>query len=108
MSTPAALVEPINQAQAERVAAQVEIDNQPAVGELDRAEVYAMIDSLGDVGATLADAKPAGLVRLYRAVDLHLRYKPKEQPVYATACPGVDSACVRGRTQALSLRLALP
>jgi hypothetical protein len=95
---PTALVEPINQAQADRVAAQAEIDNQPAAGELDRAEVYAMIDSLGNVGATLADAKPAGLARLYRAVDLRLRYEPKEQAVYATACPGVDSACVRGGT----------
>ncbi|MDQ3430747.1 MAG: hypothetical protein M3467_00690 [Actinomycetota bacterium] len=88
---PAALVEPINQAQAERVAAQVEIDNRPVVGKLDRAEVYAMIDSLGDVGTVLADAKPAGLARLYRAVDLRLRYEPKGQAVYVTACPGVAS-----------------
>jgi hypothetical protein len=95
---PTALVEPINQAQADRVTAQAEIDNQPAAGELGRAEVYAMIDSLGDVGATLANAKPAGLARLYRAVDLRLRYEPKQQAVYTTACPGVDSACVRGGT----------
>ncbi|EWC59255.1 Site-specific recombinase [Actinokineospora spheciospongiae] len=95
---PAALVEPINQAQADRVAAQVEMDNQPAVGELDRAEVYAMIDSLGDVGATLADAKPAGLARLYRNLDLNMVYQPEEQAIDVTACPGVDSACVRGGT----------
>ncbi|WP_110081286.1 hypothetical protein [Actinokineospora spheciospongiae] len=95
---PAALVEPINQAQTDRVAAQVEMDNQPATGDLDRAEVYAMIDSLGDVGTTLADAKPAGLARLYRNLDLNMVYQPEEQAIDVTACPGVDSACVRGGT----------
>jgi Recombinase zinc beta ribbon domain len=55
----AAVVEPMNQAQAERASAQAEIDAAPKQGvALDVAEVYAMIDSLGDVGATLADAKP--------------------------------------------------
>jgi hypothetical protein len=39
------------------------------VCQLDVAEVYAMIDSLGDVGATLAEAKPTALNRLYREQD---------------------------------------
>ncbi|WP_424186602.1 hypothetical protein ACOBQX_01955 [Actinokineospora sp. G85] len=66
-----------------------------------------MIDSLGDVGVILADAKPAGLARLYRNLDLNMVYQPEEQAIDVTACPGVDSACVRGRTQALFLRLKL-
>jgi len=60
------------------------------------AEFYAMVDSLGDVGAVLADAKPMGLARLYRELNLELRYEPDEQTVYATARPRVDSARVRG------------
>jgi hypothetical protein len=60
------------------------------------AEVYARIDQLGDVCGTLADGTTAGLSRLYRALNLELRYEPKELAVYATTSPGVDSACVRG------------
>ncbi|GLZ37168.1 recombinase [Actinokineospora sp. NBRC 105648] len=95
---PTAMVEAINQAQAERAAAQAEIDNAPASGALDPAEIYAMIDSLGDIGATLKDAKPEGLNRLYRELDLSMVYKPEEQAIDVTACPRVASACVRGGT----------
>jgi hypothetical protein len=48
-----AVVDPLNRAQAERAAAQAEIDNAPASTILADAEVYAMIDSLGDVGSAL-------------------------------------------------------
>ncbi|MFC4084556.1 hypothetical protein [Amycolatopsis samaneae] len=57
-----------------------------------------MVDSLGDVGAALADTKPAGLARLYQRLNLELRYESKELAVYATTSPGVDSACVRRGT----------
>ncbi len=57
-----------------------------------------MIDSLGDVGPTLVDAKPMSLSRLYQQLRLQLRYEPQEQAVYATAEPRVDSARVRGGT----------
>jgi hypothetical protein len=49
-----------------------------------------MVDSLGDVGATLREAKPDGLARLYRELDLELRYEPAELAVHATARPRVD------------------
>ncbi|MGH3982166.1 MAG: hypothetical protein ACRDST_05635 [Pseudonocardiaceae bacterium] len=42
-------MEAINDAQAQRAAAQAELEGAPATD----AEVYAMIDSLGDVGASL-------------------------------------------------------
>lgn len=45
------------------------------------AEVYAMIDSLGDVGAALNGGKPEGLERLYRELRLELRYDPRERAV---------------------------
>jgi hypothetical protein len=48
---PAALVEAINTAQAERAAVRAELDSAPAQRTLDRADVFAMVDSLGDVGA---------------------------------------------------------
>ncbi len=46
---PAALVESINQAQAQRAAAHAELDNTPLPQMLTEAEIYAMIDYLGDV-----------------------------------------------------------
>jgi hypothetical protein len=35
-----------------------------------------MIDSLGDVGAALAEAKEESLANLYAAIDLQVRYEP--------------------------------
>lgn len=94
---PAAVVEPMNQAQAERAAAQAEIDAVSKQGTaLDVAEVYAMIDSLGDVGATLSEAKPTALNRLYRELNVSAIYLPEERAVDVTARPRVDSARVRG------------
>jgi hypothetical protein len=42
------------------------------------AETHAMIDSLGDVGAALSDARPDSLSQLYQRLRLDLRYKPHE------------------------------
>ncbi|WP_238606690.1 recombinase family protein [Amycolatopsis sp. Poz14] len=95
---PSAVVDAVNQAQAERAAAKAELESTPAGRRITDAEIYAMIDSLGDVGAALVDAKPAGLARLYGKLNLELRYEPKELAVYVTASPGVDSECVRGGT----------
>ena len=50
---PAALVESMNQAQVERAAARAELDNAPEPTALTDSEVYAMIDSLGDVGRSI-------------------------------------------------------
>ncbi|MFD0811993.1 recombinase family protein [Amycolatopsis umgeniensis] len=95
---PTAVVDAMNQAHAERVAAKAELDGAPASRRVTDGEIYAMIDSLGDVGAMLADAKPAGLARLYQRLNLKLRYEPKELAIYAMTSPGVDTACVRGGT----------
>jgi hypothetical protein len=57
-------VDAINSARAERVAAQAEINNTPAPNLMDLAEVYARIDSFGDVSAKLNDAKGEGLAEL--------------------------------------------
>lgn len=65
---------------------------------LAEAEVYAMIDSLDDVGAVLSDARPESLSRLYRDLRLELRYEPHERAVVVTASPRVVNECVRGGT----------
>jgi hypothetical protein len=58
----------INEAQAQRAAARAELDGTPAPNLLADGEVYAMVDSLGDVGAALADAKGESLANLYAAI----------------------------------------
>ena len=52
---PSALVDAINEAQAQRAAARADLNSAPARTEVTDAEVYAMIDSLGDVGAALTN-----------------------------------------------------
>ena len=106
---PAALVEAINQAQAERAAARAEMEGARPSNALSAAEVHAMIDSLGDVGAALAEAKPESLADLYTTVDLQVRYEPNEHAADVTIRPGqrVNSVRVRGGTCTLTTRLAL-
>ena len=104
---PEAMVEAINQAQAERRAAQAEIDSAPTSAVLTAADVHAVIDSLGDVGAALDAGRPTALARLYQALDLEVRYEPEKRAAYVTARPRVDGACVRGGTCALTTRLAI-
>jgi hypothetical protein len=59
-----------NQAQAERAATRAELENTDQPSSLIEAEVYAMVDSLGDVGAALSGGSLDKLARLYR--DLRL------------------------------------
>jgi Recombinase zinc beta ribbon domain len=95
---PAALVEVINAAQAEREAARATLATVGRTDALTDAEVYAMIDSLGDIGAALRGGTPASLTRLYEGLRLQLRYEPQEQAVYVSASPRVVSERVRGGT----------
>jgi hypothetical protein len=97
---PAALVEAINEAQAQRAAARAELDNAPAPNTLRDAEVYAMIDSLGNVGEALANPKRESLENLYTAVDLQVRYEHETRAADVIIRPParVNSARVRGGT----------
>ncbi len=97
---PAALGEPTNAAQAKLATAQAELTGMPAPDALTEAEVYVMIDSLGDVGAALSDTKPESLSSLYTAVGLQVRYEPEAHVAEVTIQPAgrVNSACVRGGT----------
>jgi DNA invertase Pin-like site-specific DNA recombinase len=95
---PAALVESINQAQAERVAAQAELANTPVSQRLTAADVHDMIDELSDVATLLSEAPSESLTRLYQELRLELRYQPHEAAVEVTATPRVVSERVRGGT----------
>jgi hypothetical protein len=97
----------INRAQAERAAAEAEVANLPTSTVITDAEIHAMIDSLGDVGAALSDAKPDSLSQLYQRLRLDLRYKPHENAVEVTSNLRVVSTGVRGQSCALSLRFQL-
>jgi hypothetical protein len=71
---PAALVEAINEAQASRAVAQAELVDVPTGRGFEGAEIHAMIDALGDVGAKLAGAKSETLADLYKLLDLQVLY----------------------------------
>jgi hypothetical protein len=89
-----ALVEAINTAQAERAAAQAEINNTPAPNLMEAAEVYARIDSLGDVPSTLKRGSRERLAELYAGADLQIRFEPRGST--AEISMRVNSECVRG------------
>ncbi|HEX4724922.1 MAG TPA: recombinase family protein [Pseudonocardiaceae bacterium] len=96
---PAALVESINAAQEERIAAQAELAHAPERTTLDVAEVYAMVDSLGDVMGALHRADPDELENLYASLRLEMTYDHGERAVDLHVAPvGRVSACVRGGT----------
>jgi hypothetical protein len=78
---PTALVEAIKTTQAERAAAQTEINNTPAPNLMEAAEVYARIDSLGDVPTTLNRGSREKLVELYTGTDLQVLYEPEGPPL---------------------------
>jgi hypothetical protein len=71
---PSAVKDAINAAQAEREAAHAEVEAVPPSTRLEAAEVYPMIDALGDVGGALKRAQPDSLVKLYR--DLGIEVPP--------------------------------
>jgi hypothetical protein len=67
---PSGLVDAINEAQAQWTAAQAELEGAPAPTVVADAEGYALIDSLGNVGAVLRDANTERLEQLYQALRL--------------------------------------
>jgi hypothetical protein len=84
---PGALVEAINEAQAQRTAARAELDGARAPNLLESAEMYAMIDSLGDMGRELNRAEPEKLQKLYEALDLEMVYQHEKRAVDVSIRP---------------------
>jgi DNA invertase Pin-like site-specific DNA recombinase len=96
---PVALVDAINEAQIELEAAQAEQALQPEARVITRAEVYAMIDYLGNVGAALKRGDPAELQKLYEALRLEIIYHADRKAAEVAIRPGRDSERVRGGTR---------
>jgi hypothetical protein len=85
---PGALVESINEAQAQRAAARAELNAAgPGPRLLSDAEVYAMIDSFGDVGEALNRANPPAMRKLYEELRLEMIYDPEAKAVDVTVRP---------------------
>jgi hypothetical protein len=85
------------------------MDGTPALNPLTDAEVYAMIDSLGDVGAALSDAREDSLANLYTGIDLQVRYESAVNTADVSIRMGrrVNSADVRGGLEPLPHAVAL-
>ena len=94
-ANPAALVDPINAAQAELEAAEADQARQPESKTISRAEVYAMIDYLGDA---LERGDPAEPHKLYEKLRLEMTYHADEKAIDAAIRLGRDSERVRGGT----------
>lgn len=95
---PAALIDALNRAQAERDAARTELDALPASREVGPAEVDAMIDYLDTIGRQVNDAGPAKLQELYTALDLELLYNAEDRMLDVSIRSGRGSKRVRGGT----------
>ncbi len=85
---PAALVESLNAAQEQRAAAQAELRvTKPDPARLTDAEIYAMVDSLGDVGAALNRANPDRMCKICDSLRLEMVYDHDERAVDAVVKP---------------------
>ncbi len=95
---PVNFVEPMKRAQAERQAAMEELKHLPDAQAVDVAEVYAMLDQLGDVARLLNSRTPERITQVYRDLGLQVVYDNKKEAVAVTASPRVGNVCVRGGT----------
>jgi DNA invertase Pin-like site-specific DNA recombinase len=95
---PAALVDAMNGAQADRASARAELNAIAETREVSAADLENMIDSLGDIAAVLNEGEPEDQMLLYRSLNLQMRYLVDERAVLVTSEPRVLSACVRGGT----------
>ena len=89
MVNPAALVEPVNAALAERDAARAVPSTAAATDAITEAEVYAVIDSLADVGDSLNTAKPKRFAELYPTLSLDVLYEPEDKIATVTIQPAL-------------------
>jgi DNA invertase Pin-like site-specific DNA recombinase len=84
---PAALVEAINETQAQREAAQGELQHTAAPDAMSSEDIYALIKSLGEIAPLLNHADPALLAQLYQALRLEMTYDAEAKTVSVTIRP---------------------
>jgi DNA invertase Pin-like site-specific DNA recombinase len=104
---PLALIDSLNGAQADKAAAEAELAQLKAPTALTRAEVYAMIDSLGDIGATLNSGNPDKLGKLYGDLHLDMRYDNEKEALDVRTSLRVNNERVRGGSCTLTTTLLL-
>jgi hypothetical protein len=96
---PAARVEAIHEAQAQREAAQFELRHAAVPTPMSAADSYGLIKSLGQIAPLLNNADPALLAQLYESLRLELSYDADGKTVTVTIRPVRGaSARVRGGT----------
>ena len=93
---PAAVRDAINAAQAQRETVRAEMAAVPGATRLTDAEVYAMIDAVGDVGGAIERARPDSLAKLYRDLGIEVSYRRAEGGGFATIGLRVVNERVRG------------
>ncbi len=93
---PAAVKDPINAAQAQREAARVALASALPSGRLDVAEVYAMVDALGDVAQAIKDVRPNSLTKPYKELGIKASYRHEESGGEAVISLVVANVRVRG------------
>ncbi|WP_370942031.1 hypothetical protein AB5J62_23265 [Amycolatopsis sp. cg5] len=59
--------------------ARAEPEHLPASATVEAAEVYAMLDSLGDVGGALNSGNPDRLAKLYGDLHLEMLYDNEKE-----------------------------
>lgn len=103
---PAALVDA--KAQEQREAAQAELAGAPRKrGGRTAAEIYAMLDSYGDVKRVIRNGEPDELQRLYEALDVQMTYNAEGRMVDVTIRPVArDKAGVGGGSRRAVVRRA--
>jgi hypothetical protein len=97
---PAALVEAINETQAQREAAQVELQHIAAPDAMSSEDIYAyaLIKSLGEIAPLLNHADPALLAQLYEALRLEMTYDAEAKQSVTVRPMRRASERVRGGT----------
>jgi hypothetical protein len=101
---PSSLVGAMNAAQAERAAAQVELDTIPRPVQVTVHELTGIIDSHGDIRARLNAGDPMDKMELYKALEVQIRYQPIQRRAQVSAGLAVVSTGVRRGTRALESR----
>ena len=88
---PSVIASWIAQTQAERAAAQAEIQRASRRTRLTREQIGALIEQTGDVLAALGHADPGAKAEMYQHLELELVYRPQEQVIRAEARLAMDS-----------------
>lgn len=97
-AAPAALVDPLNRAHEQVVAARVERDRALVTGRIELAHLDEVLGLLGQVGAELQSATPERRTELYALLDLQMTYHPTDRVLAMRINPRQGRDLVRGQT----------